>query len=252
MKFRPCLIDSLEPVCLLNRFFGWFDRPGLNLSQKSVPGLRLDHGLNWKFWSFEPVKLLQIHGTVLIKKNCWNRTTTTFYLDLTKKLLYLRSDSNDSQEPNADLISLTSSYEAYYEDLNTQFRLDNTLHSKYRQRTFKMLTSYDKNEFMYQYLDDEADDELVDSLKNNSLKAVKVFQKAYYQEAVKGDNIPLPSWRMKEKMKTVNAALIMCLNIGVDPPDIAKAGQSSKLECWINQMTTNPQKVKLSEKLRKS
>ena len=78
MKFRPCLIDSLEPVFRI-------DRPGLNLSQKSVPGLRLDHGLNWKFWSFEPVKLLQIHGTVLIKKNCSNRTTKTFYLDLTKK-----------------------------------------------------------------------------------------------------------------------------------------------------------------------
>lgn len=97
-----------------------------------------------------------------------------------------------------------------------------------------MLTSYDKNEFSYQYLDDEDDNELVDSIKNNSLKAVKVFQKQYYQEAVKGDNIPLPSWRMREKMKTVNAALIMCLNIGVDPPDIVKTTQSSKLECWIS------------------
>ena len=35
-------------------------------------------------------------------------------------------------------------------------------------------------------------------------------------------------------MKTVSAALVMCLNIGVDPPDVVKTSQSSKLECWIS------------------
>lgn len=35
-------------------------------------------------------------------------------------------------------------------------------------------------------------------------------------------------------MKTVSAALVMCLNIGVDPPDIVKTTQCSKLECWIS------------------
>jgi hypothetical protein len=35
-------------------------------------------------------------------------------------------------------------------------------------------------------------------------------------------------------MKTVSAALVMCLNIGVDPPDIVKTSQCSKLECWIS------------------
>jgi regulatory associated protein of mTOR len=35
-------------------------------------------------------------------------------------------------------------------------------------------------------------------------------------------------------MKTVSAALVMCLNIGVDPPDIVKSNQCSKLECWIS------------------
>ena len=36
-------------------------------------------------------------------------------------------------------------------------------------------------------------------------------------------------------MKTVSAALVMCLNIGVDPPDVVKTSQCSKLECWISE-----------------
>ena len=44
-------------------------------------------------------------------------------------------------------------------------------------------------------------------------------------------------------MKTVSAALVMCLNIGVDPPDLVKTIQTSKLECWVNQMTVSPQKA---------
>lgn len=97
-----------------------------------------------------------------------------------------------------------------------------------------MLTSYDKDEFLYSYLDSQADTELVDTLKSSALRAVQVFQKPYYQEPVKEEDIRVPSWRMKEKMKTVNAALIMCLNIGVDPPDVVKTSQCSKLECWIS------------------
>ena len=37
-------------------------------------------------------------------------------------------------------------------------------------------------------------------------------------------------------MKTVSAALVMCLNIGVDPPDVVKTSQCSKLECWISKL----------------
>ena len=35
-------------------------------------------------------------------------------------------------------------------------------------------------------------------------------------------------------MKTVSAALVLCLNIGVDPPDVVKTNLSSKIECWIS------------------
>ncbi|KAL8778808.1 MAG: hypothetical protein Q9213_007243, partial [Squamulea squamosa] len=41
-------------------------------------------------------------------------------------------------------------------------------------------------------------------------------------------------WRMRDRLKTVSAALIMCLNIGVDPPDVVKTNPTAKLECWID------------------
>lgn len=41
-------------------------------------------------------------------------------------------------------------------------------------------------------------------------------------------------WRMKDRLKTVSAVLPICLNIGVDPPDVFKTSPSAKLECWID------------------
>jgi regulator-associated protein of mTOR len=41
-------------------------------------------------------------------------------------------------------------------------------------------------------------------------------------------------WRMRERLKTVSAALVLCLNIGVDPPDVVKPSPCAKLECWVN------------------
>lgn len=36
-------------------------------------------------------------------------------------------------------------------------------------------------------------------------------------------------WRMRERMKTVSVALVYCLNIGVDPPDIVKPNPCARL-----------------------
>lgn len=44
----------------------------------------------------------------------------------------------------------------------------------------------------------------------------------------------LPDWRMRERLRTVTAALVMCLNIGVDPPDVSKTNPCSKLICWMD------------------
>ncbi|KAI9787257.1 MAG: hypothetical protein M1835_002832 [Candelina submexicana] len=45
---------------------------------------------------------------------------------------------------------------------------------------------------------------------------------------------PLQDWRMRDRLKTVSAALAICLNIGVDPPDVIKTNPCAKLECWID------------------
>ena len=41
-------------------------------------------------------------------------------------------------------------------------------------------------------------------------------------------------WRQRDRCKTIVAALMLCLNIGVDPPDIIKTKPSATLECWID------------------
>ncbi|KAK4993044.1 Target of rapamycin complex 1 subunit kog1 [Elasticomyces elasticus] len=55
---------------------------------------------------------------------------------------------------------------------------------------------------------------------------------------------PPPAWRMKDRLKTVSAVLAVCLNIGVDPPDIVKPNPCARLEAWIDPLnadgTQNP------------
>lgn len=48
-------------------------------------------------------------------------------------------------------------------------------------------------------------------------------------------------WRTKDRMKTVSVALVLCLNIGVDPPDTMKISPCARMQCWIQPMTTQPQ-----------
>jgi regulator-associated protein of mTOR len=50
-------------------------------------------------------------------------------------------------------------------------------------------------------------------------------------------------WRMKDRMKTMSVALIMCLNIGVDPPDVLKIMPCARAECWINPLSGAPAKA---------
>ncbi|WFD33516.1 Target of rapamycin complex 1 subunit kog1 [Malassezia cuniculi] len=52
-----------------------------------------------------------------------------------------------------------------------------------------------------------------------------------------------PDWRMRERLRTVAAALVMCLNIGVDPPDVSKTNPSSKLICWMDPESLEPSKA---------
>lgn len=41
-------------------------------------------------------------------------------------------------------------------------------------------------------------------------------------------------WRNKDRLKTVSAILVSCLNIGVDPPDVVKPKPCARTECWVD------------------
>ena len=60
----------------------------------------------------------------------------------------------------------------------------------------------------------------------------------------------LQDWRMKDRLKTVSAALAICLNIGVEPPDQLKTIPGAKLEAW--QDPTHPPVQKALEAIGKS
>ncbi|KAG2691057.1 hypothetical protein I3843_09G213400 [Carya illinoinensis] len=48
------------------------------------------------------------------------------------------------------------------------------------------------------------------------------------------DNGLVSKWRPKDRMKTGCVALVLCLNIGVDPPDVIKISPCARMECWID------------------
>ncbi|KDR78409.1 hypothetical protein GALMADRAFT_245577 [Galerina marginata CBS 339.88] len=61
-----------------------------------------------------------------------------------------------------------------------------------------------------------------------------------------GNPTPGPPWSSKNiawrgsapgKLKTANAALVLCLNIDVDPPDVIKTNPCAVLECWVDPHT---------------
>lgn len=62
---------------------------------------------------------------------------------------------------------------------------------------------------------------------------------------------PPIEWRMKERLKTVSAALAICLNIGVDPPDVVRTNPSAKLECWLDPTSSTAASSKIMEQIGK-
>lgn len=62
---------------------------------------------------------------------------------------------------------------------------------------------------------------------------------------------PNSDWRMKDRMKTVSAALALCLNIGVDPPDVIKTNPTAKLEAWLDPSGSNSGSTKMMEQIGK-
>lgn len=61
-----------------------------------------------------------------------------------------------------------------------------------------------------------------------------------HTEAIEGAEAIAQSWRMRERMKTVSVALVICLNVGVDPPDVTKTQPCACVECWVDPVRENP------------
>lgn len=63
----------------------------------------------------------------------------------------------------------------------------------------------------------------------------------------------IEDWRPRERLsilvrsdaniETISAALVLCLNIGIDPPDIVKTHPCAKLECWIDPESLQPSRA---------
>ncbi|CAH0719697.1 unnamed protein product, partial [Brenthis ino] len=69
------------------------------------------------------------------------------------------------------------------------------------------------------------------------------FNKPRHLEPIKGAEREEHSWRVKEKYKTHCVALVLCLNVGVDPPDVVKTQPCARLECWIDPNSVSPSKA---------
>lgn len=69
------------------------------------------------------------------------------------------------------------------------------------------------------------------------------FTEPRHTESINGLQSIDGSWRLKERVKTVSVALVLCLNVGVDPPDVVKIEPAAHLECWFDPLSEEPQKA---------
>lgn len=51
------------------------------------------------------------------------------------------------------------------------------------------------------------------------------------------------TWRLADRMKVAGVALVVCLNVGTDPPDILKPTSCARRECWFDPFTVPKQKA---------
>ena len=63
---------------------------------------------------------------------------------------------------------------------------------------------------------------------------------------------PYQEWRMRDRVKTVFAGLMVCLNLGVDPPDVVKTNPTATLECWIDPASPSTASTKVIEMIGKA
>ncbi|GAV48920.1 hypothetical protein ZYGR_0N03250 [Zygosaccharomyces rouxii] len=59
---------------------------------------------------------------------------------------------------------------------------------------------------------------------------------------------PIQDWKiMKDRQKTVSAALLLCLNLGVDPPDVIKTQPCARVESWVDPLNFQDSKKAIEQ-----
>ncbi len=78
-----------------------------------------------------------------------------------------------------------------------------------------------------------------------SARAAQVWHEAGLEEeeAPAQAQSLVSKWRQKERLKTTAVALVLCLNIGVDPPDVLMISPCARLECWVDPLSMQPPKA---------
>lgn len=83
----------------------------------------------------------------------------------------------------------------------------------------------------------KSEPDFVNDLFSDNVYLSSPYHNEYFAEVpVSFDSFGLGkdlSWRLTEKLKTSGAALVVCLNIGTDPPDVFKPNPCSRRQCWI-------------------
>ncbi|KAL0035168.1 hypothetical protein WJX79_004418 [Trebouxia sp. C0005] len=97
--------------------------------------------------------------------------------------------------------------------------------------------------------------DLVDQVKVSELvDGLQLVHAGFFTEVrhdIQGDDADkstqsqgiVSKWRQKERLKTTAVALVLCLNIGVDPPDVIKISPCARLECWVDPLSMQPPKA---------
>lgn len=86
-------------------------------------------------------------------------------------------------------------------------------------------------------------DILEDVVKLPDWQSELAFTEPRHTDPITGLQTIDGSWRLKERVKTVSVALVLCLNVGVDPPDVVKIEPCAHLECWFDPLSDEPQKA---------
>lgn len=59
---------------------------------------------------------------------------------------------------------------------------------------------------------------------------------------------PIPDWKItKDRQKTVSAALLLCLNLGVDSPDVIKTQPCARMEAWVDPLNFQDSKKAIEQ-----